>query len=494
MIVFISYSTENQPLADALRRTLEALHTACSVHVMQNIPFGADWSKEIKARLDEADVLIAIAGNTVRKEFAFTGVEVGFFDRSLQEKPKGTNGATRLLIPVYLSGYPPDALKSTQGPNLHDYIVRLDGFDMGKPTEEIARSLDIKEDDPAYRLFATLEAIATPGQAIAPARATLLQDKAREFYLTAIQIVRAQPVEEQLPKGKFIVHLPANAWDLAEAQIEVEGPLVQLLSLDSRKARTWEQVAAGFPKNGAAPDEWREGIQALLRTTRNGNLDEGDQLVTSLGDSDTGQVRLFVSRAVRYYDGRRDIHIYAIKLLRERDYGDRFTTTLWKGLGSGIRLRFLLLEDVDFSESVIRVELDKGADHLKAKALELKTELYAAERLWRVAELDDTRNLVRILGSEQATLVTEMTKTWRERRDALVQALCAVLAADDDKLMGPTGEWIKAIQDLRRCTSAFNAQLLSHMLGLLKAAVEEAMKDDPPAREHAAGAVTAAES
>lgn len=449
------------------------------MRTMRNIPYGASWSEDIEKFLDSAGVLIAIATDVSRREFAYTGLEIGYFLSSIKTRPKGETGVDRVLIPLYLTTNLPAALSDKQGANFKELIVSLNKLDLRKSSEEVAKVIKINDDDPAYKLLKTLEGIAAPTCPVSDARKDVLTERARKLYTAVIGVVRSQPVSDEQPKSKFIVHLAPDKWDLQEAQIEVQGPLINMLALKDGGYLSWIDVENSLKKSGAV-DEWREAIQSVLRAARNDKLDEGDEIVSSIGAPGSSLVRMFVSRSVLYRDGRRDIHIYVVKLKDSKDYGDPFTTTLWKGIGSCIKVRFMLLEKhQDFSPLVIRAY---GQDHnasIREYARELKTELYSAERLWRTAGLSDLKNVIRIMGSEDGEKVTDMAKIWWQKRDALVMATDKVISSSDTDLQSATEQWINALEDFRLNVSAYNAQFLIRMLEKLKKIVKEAAEDDP---------------
>lgn len=482
MKVFISYSTENSDLADALSKIINALHPAnVEVGIMKNIPFGTQWGPEIEERLDNADILVAIAAGNPRDEFAYPALEVGYFLRSKKQRPKGTNAAERIVIPLFLTKDPPAALSQTQGPNFRNYLLSVGKFDSLETSNEIAKKLAVDENDPAYLLLAALERGAAPTNAINSARKAELINQARNLYGAIIDVVRAQPQSDDQLKSKFIVDLPPNSWDVAQAKIKTEGPLFQRLDLGSPPL-DWARIAALLKPEGLG-DEWREAVQALLRAVRDNNLEKADQLVSAPEGTETVLVRMFVSRNLLYYSGRRDVHIYIVRLLKEKAYGEAFTTTLWQGIGSCIRLRFLLLEQHDeFSPVVIRTRLRTGPERVREYARELKTELYAAERQWRIAGLDNPVNLVRVMDIKDPKRVTDMVGAWQKQRDALVAATAAVLSSDDDGIESATESWIKTLEEFRCEISGFNATLILRMIDQLRKTVEKAASDDPPAR------------
>ena len=54
---------------------------------MDKLYLGKNWSADIASQLDSADVLIALAAGTLRQEFAYTGVEIGYFGGSQPHRP-----------------------------------------------------------------------------------------------------------------------------------------------------------------------------------------------------------------------------------------------------------------------------------------------------------------------------------------------------------------------------------------------------------------------
>src|SRR5262249_16708602 len=103
MKIFISFSTENSAVAKALEPQINALHPGKVLWRMDMLYLGKNWSADIASQLDSADVLIALAAGTLRQEFAYTGVEIGYFGGSQRHRPLGESGVARVMIPVFLS-------------------------------------------------------------------------------------------------------------------------------------------------------------------------------------------------------------------------------------------------------------------------------------------------------------------------------------------------------------------------------------------------------
>ena len=480
MQVFISYSSENERFAEELGNTLRGLFSGTLVvDMMRNIGYGTSWSKVIEERLEAADVLIALVTNLNRREFSYTGVEVGYFLAHIKHQPGGSTGAPRCVIPVCLTDEVPAVLAPLQGPSFKEFLSTIASFDLSKPAIELAHLVTIDDTDPVYLLLSALDSIDAPKGKLSDPRKEKLKESARDLYQTIIESILSQPVSEDLPKGKIVVHLPPMCWDIALADLQPEGVLPQTFHATPGVSRyKWSDFAKCLRIEEIA-DEWREALQALLRTVQTGRIEEADQLVSVTGEGDHLLARMFVSRSVAFYDGSRDIHVYLIRLLKDREFGDALTTSLWKGIGSCVRLRFVLLESSSgYTESLINAYLEQGIESVKEYARVLKTEMYALERLWRVAGLNDPKILVDIVGEEKAQSVAEMIRTYFQCRNDLIEKIGIVLSCDETSIVEGTKAWSASIEGFRRGVSRFNAELIVDMQDRLRNLVAQSAKDD----------------
>jgi len=114
--IFISYSKEDEKIAIAVYNAIQtALGTFADVFIDNALRFGLNFQDEIKARLDQTDVLVVIYSAALKPSHGFTGMELGYFIRVMERDEVAD--FKRRIVPIYLDS-PPDTLADTEGINI----------------------------------------------------------------------------------------------------------------------------------------------------------------------------------------------------------------------------------------------------------------------------------------------------------------------------------------------------------------------------------------
>ena len=114
--LFISYAREDETIAIAVSNAVQmALGPSAEVFIDSGLRFGLDFKAEIKKKLDETDVLIAVSSDALKPAFGFTGLELGYFIHSMERDLKPA--FRRRVVPIYLEK-PPDVLAEDEGVNI----------------------------------------------------------------------------------------------------------------------------------------------------------------------------------------------------------------------------------------------------------------------------------------------------------------------------------------------------------------------------------------
>jgi TIR domain len=109
--VFISYSHDDFPIAQALWREIEAIdHAGFDVFLdAEKIQLGSDWKDEIARAVKKSDIFIAVYTGDQKHVFDYCGFEVGLFTASERA------GMKRRMFCIYDTREPPTILSGLQG-------------------------------------------------------------------------------------------------------------------------------------------------------------------------------------------------------------------------------------------------------------------------------------------------------------------------------------------------------------------------------------------
>ena len=119
LVIFLSYATEDQQLANTIANKLTNAFGTRTVDLryMSQFELGVNFRTTIDQALDAADILIVIATGREKLSHTFTGYEVGYFRHSQQTRLyiDENNKAQRLIIPVAIFADTPATISEIEG-------------------------------------------------------------------------------------------------------------------------------------------------------------------------------------------------------------------------------------------------------------------------------------------------------------------------------------------------------------------------------------------
>src|SRR4029077_12569956 len=121
MKLFISYSSEDQQIADVLKLTLRAaFRDDINIIMMSEFATGLNWKGIIEQSISDTDVMIVIATGRLKPSHSFTGYEVGAFKQSVFAQPNMTKWPSlqRRMIPFAVLAQVPDTINEFEGINI----------------------------------------------------------------------------------------------------------------------------------------------------------------------------------------------------------------------------------------------------------------------------------------------------------------------------------------------------------------------------------------
>ena len=120
-----------------------------NIHRDVEIKEGQNWAKQIDTALQEADILLVIFTDRMKMSHSYTGYEIGYFNRSIQQNPKGPAGFERIYIPFCVGADIPDTMHDIQGVSIGaDDVYKVLKTKVDSGVEQI-----LDEDHPVVKLL-----------------------------------------------------------------------------------------------------------------------------------------------------------------------------------------------------------------------------------------------------------------------------------------------------------------------------------------------------
>jgi hypothetical protein len=211
--VFVSYAKEDALL---VRDITEELSKPFSFLLdffvdKESIKDGDDWRATVNQRLDSADILLIIATGQQRESHDFPGFEVGYFSRSIKERPTVDENIGRQIIPLIIGGKPPSAVLDIQGIIIQPDDIFNFEVSPGDLSSEAKSLQSPPSDNPFRKLLLHLRDIVTAMSQIRLTSTDLdLLDKninecAGRLYKRAFAYLQGRIYAESFPERKLVI-------------------------------------------------------------------------------------------------------------------------------------------------------------------------------------------------------------------------------------------------------------------------------------------------
>jgi hypothetical protein len=474
--IFVSYASEDKDLVAAIVNLLNDTFQFAPLFIYRDVEIkeGQNYAKAIDAALDEADILLVIFTDRMKMSHSYTGYEIGYFNYSLKQRPKGQCGFERIYIPVCIGAEIPDTMHYIQGVSIgSDHVYKV-----LKTTIESGTEPGVEEDHPVFKLLARVSDIVVHTLTLSDkafgrtSRSLKLEKPASALYRIIHEYLQGRVCSETYPERKIIIktasrpQIGRDGIDFSKACVELVGDFFDILNISAVQSTGREYSWSTFCQK--VPDELRgnfvTGIQQLAIEVLKGAGDNYHVVTNILRDK---SFRLFVSKVITYVSQKTEIDIYVVQI-RTKEYGDRLTTRLLKAISVGLRFRFLLLEDQsEFRPEKLGHPVVLAPD-LKAKISEMFGQMDLILREPIEADLRDPDLLILIWGQGQESKVQGMMDLWEKTRKQLYAAGDEVLnAADDGDFKDKKEKFIHALTGFCSDIADMNRQFTSRVLLLL---------------------------
>ena len=474
--IFISYAREDRELVGSIENLLKDTFEFAPLNIHRDVEIkeGQNWAKQIDTALQEADILLVIFTDRMKMSHSYTGYEIGYFNRSIQQNPKGPAGFERIYIPFCVGADIPDTMHDIQGVSIGaDDVYKVLKTKIDSGVEPV-----LDEDHPVVKLLARISDLVMQTLGTTNlGKSTRIAKQASILYRIIHEYLQGRISSETYPERKLIIKTLSrpsfgrDGIDLTKSSIELVGDFTDIFDVTRAQSIgrefTWSEFCEKIPPEVRA--NCVAGVQQLATTVLKGGGDNYHVVTTVPRDK---SFRLFVSKVVTYFSQKTEIDIYVVQM-RTKDYGDPESTRLLKAISVGLRFRSLVLEEQSpFRPEKLGHPIVTAAD-LKAKISEMLGQMDLILREANEADLSDPAFLILIWGKGQEKKVQDMIDVWEATRIRLYATADDVLMAGEDVSFRQKKEkFIEALQSFCGDVEIMNREYTSRVLTLLRNYVE----------------------
>jgi hypothetical protein len=502
VMIFISYASEDTELASSVGEELLQMFSLAPVDVFRDVGIlgGDDYRTAIDNALDNTDILLVLLTDRLKPTYSYPGYEVGFFKKSIKDRPKIFGDLDRVIIPVCIGSDNPDTMHYIQSIKIpSDQIVKIP--DATGTEENVADRAVTNEQDPVSILLKRISDVVMSVVGMSIPKQNLdafFRDKvptsAARLYRTISAYLQRRVSSETFPERKIIIRTDAppeirpDGADLSNATVELLGNSFQVFGFPDEKHRefAWTDFKKKMPSELGST--WTEGIRSLITSVLLGDADNYHVVSSTKGDK---AFRLFVSRIITYVSKKTEIHIYIVQMI-VRHYGDPLTTRLLSAISIGLRYRFLLLEpESKFNSDKLAYPLTMNPsaelDALKSITRELLSEMELVLRDANEANLLDPSLLELIWGAGSGDQVRRMMGDWETARSRLYLAAQNVLGASGADSTERKRLFLDALCGLKSETERMNREYTLRALHALSGQIEKSLGERAPTKAFSPG-------
>lgn len=353
--IFISYASEDLEIAKAVAEAMQGALDDDFAEVNLDKWFmqpGVDFEPQIRRKLEQTDILIVIFTGVSKESHGFTGVEVGYFMRVMEDRPGR-------MVPLFLSA-PPSTLNSVQGIGI--------GFEsrvLSLAPEAFDSLHDVGPSDPMCLFVADLQKRVDElrvAQKFGAARLRPDQDAVLRVRMMRQKIFRILRTKEEIsfrPQKQVVFTTTDTAFVKSRPDLPLDallrpapaGSPMSIFGLPDVDM-TWQGFLTSIAESEYC-DSWRQAITSVVTSSFPDKINVDNSQIVVSADK-TRSYRIILTACAKYYDDRREFTLCFVEALRRKDFGNGDTSLLLKGLDMVCRFRFLILEkDSEFSANSI---------------------------------------------------------------------------------------------------------------------------------------------
>jgi hypothetical protein len=467
--IFISYASEDSDLVTSIVNLLNDTFRFAPLAIDRDVEIktGENWIRAINKALDNADILFVVFTDRMKLSHSYTGYEIGYFNRSVEQSPKGGGGFDRFYIPFCIGADIPETMHDIQGIP----VAANEVYKVLKTKVEAGREIAVEEGHPVFKLLTRISDLVL--QVLGrPAGQINLKQPAAQLYRVVHEYMQGRVSQETYPERKLIIRsatrpeITRDGADLANSAVELEGDFLDVFGIPEAQSLGREYKWPEFLDK--IPEELRGNCSAGIRLLTGAvikNIGDNYHVVTTVERDKS--FRLFVSKIVTYVSQKTEIDIYIVQM-RQKEYGDPYTSRLLKAISAGLKFRFLFLEaQSEFRPEKLGYPTITASD-LRAKISEMLGEMDLVLREAVEADLRDPHILIDIYGKGQEKKMQDMMDAWERDSKALYTTANDVLSSSDDASFRQKKEkFIAALTAFCASVEQMNHEFTSRVLALL---------------------------
>lgn len=489
--VFMSYASEDHDVANAVYQSIQALGETVYDRIkiffdLKSIEAGDEIRKDIKAGLKKSDFLVVLYTGRLKRSHGYTGWELGFFERLIEEEIANSGQTTRRIIYLFSGETPPT------GEGILGISIDVDIDDLsGSRADYIKKSVQTPDNPDA--LAGVLLDIANRAESRLPRPISDDRDELERKRNKRRKLV----AEDIIPglKGKLFDSMSMRITRRSVEQRCIEFELPKPLS--DQIYTTIPDDAKLTPHTGALDifgisqqddtlkwSEFRNRVrardalggssiliaieQAVISAVSPTSRTDNDQILKSSSDQ---VFRVLVTRQLDYYNGQKVVQVYFIQRLHVSPLGNNDTSTILGFINVSAKYRFVFVER-DSPLSVESFMLEPEPTKLQDKVRQLIRELLLIEEEARNLKLDQVAAISTYFGGdkEHLTAAKSLQDKWFDARGKLMASAEKMLSLlpTTAEFSSVSKEWLVTLESFRETSEKINSTVTAQALENLK--------------------------
>ena len=202
--IFISYAREDRELVGSIEGLLKDTFEFAPLNIHRDVEIkeGQNWAKQIDTALQEADILLVNFTDRMKMSHSYTGYEIGYFNRSIQQNPKGPAGFERIYIPFCIGADIPDTMHDIQGVSIGaDEVYKVLKTKLDSGVEPV-----LDEDHPVVKLLTRISDLVMQTLGTTNlGKSTRIAKQASLLYRIIHEYLQNRISSETYPERKLII-------------------------------------------------------------------------------------------------------------------------------------------------------------------------------------------------------------------------------------------------------------------------------------------------
>ena len=254
--IFLSYAREDRELVASIESLLKDTFEFAPLNIHRDLEIkeGQNWAKQIDTALQEADILLVIFTDRMKMSHSYTGYEIGYFNRSIQQNPKGPAGFERIYIPFCIGADIPDTMHDIQGVSIGaDDVYKVLKTKVDSGVEPV-----LDGDHPVVKLLTRISDLVMQTLGTANVgKSTRITKQALVLYRIIHEYLQGRISSETYPERKLIIktlNRPSfgrDGIDLTKSSVELVGDFSDIFDVTAAQTIgrefTWAEFCEKTP-------------------------------------------------------------------------------------------------------------------------------------------------------------------------------------------------------------------------------------------------------